>query len=174
MRCLCDQLDGQISFLSVRDKQWFSETNLLTSNMLSMNEIIQTFSRNPANMICAPEEILVNTTIAIISWDTTMVEASVSWDQLVWVYRYHRLWIVYAIALVCTAACGAAGFVCMMKNEEVGDLRFSAIARATRNAYFYCVFRAETDNDAKDKEIFQYQLERKDGPGRFRIFQLAK
>ncbi|KAK0457199.1 uncharacterized protein EV420DRAFT_512846 [Desarmillaria tabescens] len=176
MDWLCDQLDGEILFLNVGDKQWSSESKVLTSNLFSMNETAQTFSPNVPNMARALEEILVNATIALISSreDTMMAEASVAQNQLVWVYHWQRLWIVYAVALVCTAACGVAGLACMVKNKEIGDLSFTAIARATRNEDLDCVFGAGADKDEMDDAILQYGLEKKDGLGRFRVFQLAK
>ncbi|PBK91986.1 hypothetical protein ARMGADRAFT_1166138 [Armillaria gallica] len=176
MGWLCDQLDGQIAFTSVGDKQWFSETKVLTSNLFSMNETARTFSPNPPDMRRALEETLINATIALISseGDTAMVEASVARDQLVWVYHSLRLWIPYAAALVCTAVCGVAGLTCIVKNKEVGDLGFSAIARATRNDDLDDVFGAGADEDANDDAVLQYGLQRKNGQGRFRVFELAK
>ncbi len=175
MEWLFDQLDGAIEFLSVGDKQWFSETKVLTGTLFSMNESARTFSPNPSNMSRALEDVLVNATIALISSERemTLVEASVAHDQLVWVYQYPRLWIPYAVALVCTAVCGVAGFACMVKNEDVRDLGFSAIAKATRNEALDNVFGAGTDKDVNEDVLLQYRLQRKDGRGRFRVFELA-
>ncbi|KAK0481211.1 hypothetical protein EDD18DRAFT_797586 [Armillaria luteobubalina] len=176
MAWLCDQLDGQIGFTSVGDKQWFSDTNVLTSNLFSMNETAKTFSPNPPDMRRALEETLINATIALISseGDTAMVETSVARDQLIWVYHALRLWIPYAVALVCTAVCGAAGLTCIVKNKEVGDLGFSAITRATRNEDLDDVFGAGVDDDENEDAVLQYGQQRKDGRGRFRVFDLAK
>ncbi|KAK0482790.1 hypothetical protein IW261DRAFT_1679577 [Armillaria novae-zelandiae] len=176
MGWLCSQLNGQIAFTSVGDKQWFSQTNVLTSNLFSMNETARTFSPNPPDMRRALEETLVNATIALISseGDMAMVEASVARDRLVWVYHALRLWIPYAVALGCTAVCGAAGLTCIVKNKEVGDLDFSAIARATRNEDLDDVFGADADEDANKDAVLQYGLQRKDERGRFRVFELVK
>ncbi|KAK0220708.1 hypothetical protein IW262DRAFT_1494690 [Armillaria fumosa] len=176
MSWLCNQLYGYIGFTSVGDSRWFSETNVLTSNLFSMNETAQTFSPNHPDMRRALEETLINATIALISseGDTTMVEASVARDQLVWVYHSLRLWIPYVVALVCTAMCGAAGLTCIVKNEEVGDLGFSAIARAIRNEDLDDVFGAGADEDVEEDAVLKYGLQSKDGRGRFRVFELAK
>ncbi len=87
---------------------------------------------------------MLNTTIAFISseGEMTLVEASVAQDQLVWVYQSPRLWIPYGVTLVCTAVCGAAGLVCMVKNNDVRDLGFSAITKATRNEDLDDIFRS--------------------------------
>ncbi|KAK0432236.1 hypothetical protein EV421DRAFT_1911140 [Armillaria borealis] len=175
MGWLCNQLDGAIEFMSVGDQQWFSETKVLTSNLFLMNETAWTFSPNPSNMSCALEEVMMNMTVALMSSEREMmlVEASVAQDRLVWVYQYSRLWIPYGVTLVCMAMCGVAGLACMVKNKDVGDLGFSAIAKATRNKDLDNIFGGGTDEDVNEDALLQYGLQRKDGQGHFRVFELT-
>ncbi len=51
-------------------------------------------------------------------------------EQIRWVYHDLRLRIPYTVALACT---GMYGVPCMIKNKEVRELCFWAIAGAARN-----------------------------------------
>ncbi len=97
-----------------------------SNNLFSVNKTAGTFTPNNENVSSALEQILVNATVALITYwgQTTTVDASVVQDQLVWVYHIQRLWIVYATALAVTAACGAVGLACILKNGEDRDLTF--------------------------------------------------
>ncbi|PBK65005.1 hypothetical protein ARMSODRAFT_1022709 [Armillaria solidipes] len=138
--------------------------NLATNNLFSLNETAGTFTPNSQNVSSALEQILVNLTVALITYwgQTTMVDASVAQDQLVWVYHIQRLWIIYVTALAVTAACGAVGFACILKNGEDSDLTFWDIVRATRNSELDAVVDGEKCGDAGESTMLQYAVQGKD------------
>ncbi len=141
-----------------------STLNLATNNLFSLNETVGTLTPNGGNVSSALEQILVNLTVALIThWgQTTKVVASVAQDQLVWVYHIQRLWIVYATALAVTAACGAVGFACILKNGEDRDLTFWDIVRATRNSELDAVMEGEKRGDAGKATMLQYTVQERD------------
>ncbi|PBK95094.1 hypothetical protein ARMGADRAFT_1144795 [Armillaria gallica] len=141
-----------------------SSFNLASNNLLSPNETAGTFTPNNRNVSSALEQILVNLTVALIThWgQTTMVVASVAQDQLVWVYHIQKLWIVYATVLTVTAACGAVGLACMLKNGEDRDLTFWDIVRATRNSELDAVIDGEKRGDAGESTMLQYTVQGRD------------
>ncbi|KAK0431400.1 hypothetical protein EV421DRAFT_2024556 [Armillaria borealis] len=102
---------------------------------------------------------LVNTTVAMITsmGHTTLVNASVVQDQLVWVYHGQRLWIIYATALGLTATCGGIALVCMLKNGGESDLTFWDIVRATRSSDLDTVVEGERLGDAGKDTMLQYE-----------------
>ncbi|SJL15168.1 uncharacterized protein ARMOST_18653 [Armillaria ostoyae] len=138
--------------------------DLPTNNLFSVNETAGTFTPNSKNVSSALEQILVNITVALITYwgQTTMVNASVAQDQLVWVYDIQRLWIVYATALAVTAACGAVGLACVLKNGEDRDLTFWDIVRATRNSELDAVVDGEKYGDAGNDTMLQYAVQGRD------------
>ncbi|KAK0241018.1 hypothetical protein EDD85DRAFT_948112 [Armillaria nabsnona] len=148
--------------------QWYpnadSSFNVATNNLFSLNETAGTFTPNSKNVSSALEQILVNVTVALIThWDQTiMVDASVAQDQLVWVYHIQRLWIIYATALAVTAACGAVGFACILKNGEDGDLTFWDIVRATRNSELDAVVEGDKRGDVGKATMLQYAVQERD------------
>ncbi|PBK95079.1 hypothetical protein ARMGADRAFT_1144773 [Armillaria gallica] len=139
-------------------------SNLASNNLFSLNETVGTFTPNNRNVSSALEQILVNVTVALIThWaQTTVVDASVAQDQLVWVYNIQRLWIVYVTALAVTAACGAVGLACILKNGEDSNLTFWDIVRATRNSELDAVVEGEKRGDAGGSTMLQYAVEGRD------------
>ncbi|PBK65001.1 hypothetical protein ARMSODRAFT_1022706 [Armillaria solidipes] len=156
-----EEIDGTLAY-------FYSSTdpplNLAINNLFSLNETAGTFTPNSKNVSSALEQILVNATVALIThWgETTMVNASVAQDQLVWVYDIQRLLIVYATALAVTAACGAVGFACILKNGEDRDLAFWDIVRATRNSELDAVVEGEKRGDAGTATMLQYIVQERD------------
>ncbi|SJL15175.1 uncharacterized protein ARMOST_18661 [Armillaria ostoyae] len=150
--------------LSYCDPSLDSQFNLATNNLFSLNETTGTLTPNSQNVSSALEQILVNLTVAMIThWDqTTMVNASVVQDQLVWVYHIQRLWIIYATALAVTAACGAVGFACILKNGEDRDLTFWDIVQATRNSELDAVVDGEKRRDVGESTMLQYAVQGRD------------
>ncbi|PBK65011.1 hypothetical protein ARMSODRAFT_1022714 [Armillaria solidipes] len=143
-----------LAHLSSGDKE------LLSNNLLfSLNETAGTFTPNSENVLGALEQILVNTTVAMITsmGHTTLVNASVVQDQLVWVYHGQRLWIIYATALALTATCGGIALVCMLKNGGESDLTFWDIVRATRSSDLDAVVEGERLGDAGKDTMLQYE-----------------
>ncbi|PBK65037.1 hypothetical protein ARMSODRAFT_961594 [Armillaria solidipes] len=141
-----------------------SRFNPAANNLFSLNETAGTFTPNSQNVSSALEQILVNVTVALIThWgQTSVVDASVAQDQLVWVYHIQRLWIVYATALAVTAACGAVGLACILKNGEDRDLTFWDIVRATRNSELDAVVEGEKRGDAGNDTMLQYAVQGRD------------
>ncbi len=88
-----------------------------------------------------------------------MVDALVVQDQLVWFYHVQRLWIIYASALAVTAACGAVGLACVLKNGQDRDLTFCDIVRATRSSEFDAVVEGEKRGDAGKATMLQYTVQ---------------
>ena len=144
-------------------------------NLFVLNETAATFSPRSEDIKTALEQILVNSTVALISSspETTTVNASVAQNQLVWVYDARRLWVTYIIALTSALFCGAIGLVCMMKNGEIRDLSFSDIAEATRNAELDNVFKEGSDEEAKKLSVLQYGVQSSDGRKDSRVFGLV-
>ncbi len=138
--------------------------NLATNNLFSLNETAGTFIPNSGNVSSALEQILVNLTVALITYwgQTTMIDASVVQDQLVWVYHIQRLWIIYMTALAVTAACGAVGFACILKNGEDRALTFWDIVRATRNSELDAVVDGGEHGDMGKATMLQYAVEGRD------------
>ncbi|PBK65014.1 hypothetical protein ARMSODRAFT_1053323 [Armillaria solidipes] len=170
---LFQQLEGDLIRLEPEDSDrtrayWYPSIDppfkLATTNLFSLNETAGTFTPNSENVSSALEQILVNATVALIThWDqTTMVDASVAQDQLVWVYHVQRLWIIYATALAVTAACGAVGLVCILKNGEDSDLTFWDIVRATRNSELDAVVEGEKRGYAGESTMLQYAIQGRD------------
>ncbi len=161
---LYDQLNGTLLHIprdnSVPVFTWIPVTNfnLISNNLFSLNETAGTFTPNSDNVISALEQILVNATVALIAslGHKTMVEASVVQDQLVWVYHIERLWIIYSTVLAVTAAYGAVGLACMLKNREESDLRFWDIFRAMRNSELDIVVDGEKHEDTEENAMLQY------------------
>ncbi|KAK0431390.1 hypothetical protein EV421DRAFT_2024551 [Armillaria borealis] len=139
-------------------------SNVISTNLFSVNESAGTFTPNRENMSSALEQILVNVTVALITsmGHTTMANASVVQDQLVWVYHGQRLWIIYATALAVTATCGAIGVACMLKDGEGNDLAFWDIVRATRNSELDAVVEGDKRGDAGKDTMLQYAAQGKD------------
>ncbi len=106
----------------------------------------------------------MNFTVALMThWgQKTMVNASLAQDRLVWVYHVQRLWIVYATALAVTAACGAVGFACILRNGEDRDLTFWDIVRATRNSELDAVIEGDKRGDAGKATMLQYTVQERD------------
>ncbi|KAK0240997.1 hypothetical protein EDD85DRAFT_934124 [Armillaria nabsnona] len=165
---LFGQLYGALTWTDGVPAYWFPNADfsfdLASNNLFSLNETAGTFTPNNKNVSGALEQILVNLTVALIThWgQTTMVDASVAQDQLVWVYDIQRLWIVYATALAVTVACGAVGFACILKNGEDSDLTFWDILRATRNSELDAVVEGEKRGDAGGSTMLQYAVQGKD------------
>lgn len=163
---LYNQLEGS---LAIR-LQWYSldrhptSFNLVSSNLFSLNETAGTLTTNSVNVTNALEQILVNVTIALITYwgQTTTVDASVAQDQLVWVYHVQRLWIIYATALALTMACGAVGLACILKNGEDRDLTFWDIVRVTRNSELDAIVEGEKCGDARKDTMLQYAVQGRD------------
>ncbi|KAK0431402.1 hypothetical protein EV421DRAFT_1927773 [Armillaria borealis] len=154
-----------------------SSFNLATNNLFSLNETAGTFTPNSKNVSTALEQILVNLTVALVThWgQTTMVDASVAQDQLVWVYHVQRLWIIYATALAVTAACGVVGLACILKNGEDSDLSFWEIVRATRNSELDAVVEGEKRRDTGKDTTLQYAVQGKDSDANASgVFVLAR
>ncbi|PBK65009.1 hypothetical protein ARMSODRAFT_1087653 [Armillaria solidipes] len=150
-------------------RPWWQPTgdstfNVATNNLFSLNETAGTFTPNSENVSSALEQILVNVTVALITYwaQTTTVDASVAQDQLVWVYHVQRLWIIYATALAVAAACGAVGFACVLKNGEDRDSTFWDIVRVTRNSELDDVVDGEKRGDAGESTMLQYAVQGKD------------
>ncbi|KAK0505466.1 hypothetical protein EDD18DRAFT_1326541 [Armillaria luteobubalina] len=152
---LYEQLNGTLLRIPRNDSvpafTWIPGTNfnLISNNLFSLNETAGTFNPNSDDVISALEQILVNATVALIASlrHNTRVDASVAQDQLVWVYDVGRLWIIYSTALAVTAACGAVGLACILKNGEDSDLTFWDIVRATRNSELDVVVEGEKSGD---------------------------
>ncbi len=87
---------------------------------------------------------------------TTLVNASVVQDKLIWVYHGQRLWIIYATALALTATCGGFGLVCMLKNGGESNLTFWDIVRATRSSDLDAVVKEKKLGDARKDAMLQY------------------
>ncbi len=138
--------------------------HLSTNNLFSLNETAGTFTPNNKNVSSALEQMLVNVTVALITYwgQTTVVDASVAQDQLVWVYHVQRLWIIYATALAVTAACGAVGLACILKNGEDRDLTFWDIVRATRNSELDAAVEGDKHGDAGKDMMLQYAVQGRD------------
>ncbi|KAK0505450.1 hypothetical protein EDD18DRAFT_1129500 [Armillaria luteobubalina] len=132
--------------------------NFATSNVFLVNETAGTFTPKSENISSTLEQILVNVTVALITYwgQPTEVSASVAQDQLVWVYHIQSLWITYATALAVTAACGAVGLACILENGEDSDLTFWDIVRATRNSELDVVVEGERSGDTGKDTILQY------------------
>ncbi|KAK0226214.1 hypothetical protein IW262DRAFT_1457441 [Armillaria fumosa] len=132
---LFKQFSGSIDYVHVGPQGWSTNTDVMTTNLFSLNDTARTFSENTADIKGALERMLVNATVALISsvGETTTVDATVARDLFVWVYDAHRLWITYSIALGVSFVCGVLGIVCIIRNGEAGDIAFSDIARVTRN-----------------------------------------
>ncbi|KAK0445059.1 uncharacterized protein EV420DRAFT_1573231 [Desarmillaria tabescens] len=105
------------------------------------------------------ERILVNARAG----KRTTVNATIMQNQLVWVYNARRLWGTYATALALALICGAVGLVCMLNNDDIRDLAFSDIVRATRNAELDSIFGGEIGADARNKVVLQYNTQKGDG-----------
>ncbi len=166
---LIEQLFGDLVRLSEEsDRSSYASRdypfNLASNNLFSLNETAGTFTPNSKNVSTALEQILVNATVALITYwgQTTMVDASVIQDQLVWVYHIQRLWIIYATALAVTVACGAVGIACMLENGEVRDLAFWDIVRATRNSQLDVVVDGGEGGDVGESAMLQYAVHGKD------------
>ncbi len=141
------------------------DTKLLSNNLLfSLNETAGTFTPNSENVISALEQILVNATVAMITsmGHTTLVNASVVQNQLIWVYHHQRLWIIYATALALTATSGGIALVCMLKNGGESDLTFWDIVRTTRSSDLNAVVEGEKLGDAGKDTMLQYAVQGKD------------
>ncbi|PBK74226.1 hypothetical protein ARMSODRAFT_971477 [Armillaria solidipes] len=175
---LFKQLSGSIDYVHVGPQGWDTKTEVMMTDLFSLNDTARTFSENTVNIKGALERMLVNATVALISLagDTTTVDAAVARDLFVWVYDAHRLWITYSItALGMTFVCGVLGLVCIMRNGEAGDVSFSDIAKATRNTELDDVFGEWVDEDTRDRSILQYGIRRRmDGLDASRIFRLVK
>ncbi|KAK0462303.1 uncharacterized protein EV420DRAFT_1761573 [Desarmillaria tabescens] len=176
---LYNQLNGSILYSlpnsTVHD--WISSTNLMTSNLFSINETARTFTPNIENVTGALEQILVNVTVALITYmgHTAVVNASVAQDQLIWVYHSQRLWIIYGTALILTAVCGVVGLVCMLKDGEDRDLTFWDIVRATRNSELDAVVEAENGAHTGKDTMLQYAVQGKDSDANTSgVFVLAR
>ncbi|KAK0462306.1 uncharacterized protein EV420DRAFT_1523990 [Desarmillaria tabescens] len=159
------QLQGTItlSFLPTSEKpleHWFPVTDMMSTNLFSLDETARTFTPNAENVISALEQILVNATVALISstGDTTVTNASVTEDQLIWVYHSQRLWIIYAATLISTAACGAVGLACTLKDGDDSNTTFWDIVRATRNSELDALVEEENDGNAGKDTMLQYAM----------------
>ncbi|KAK0505465.1 hypothetical protein EDD18DRAFT_1098824 [Armillaria luteobubalina] len=124
----------------------------------SLNETAGMFTPNSENVLGALEQILVNTTVAMITsmGHRTLVNASVVQDKLIRVYHNQRLWIIYATALALTATCGGIALVCMLKNGEESDLTFWDIVRETRSSDLDAVVKGEKLGDPGKDTMLQY------------------
>ncbi|PBK64987.1 hypothetical protein ARMSODRAFT_978674 [Armillaria solidipes] len=145
-------------------QNWFSGTKLMTSTSLFLiNQTVRTFTPNSENVSRALEQILVNVMVAMITsmGHTTMVNASMAQDELIWVYHVQRLWIIYATALAVTAVCGAVRLACILKNGEDSNLTFWDIVWATRNSELDVVER-EKLGDAVKETMLQYAVQGRD------------
>ncbi|KAK0486099.1 hypothetical protein IW261DRAFT_1663481 [Armillaria novae-zelandiae] len=175
---LFKQLSGSIDYVHVQTTgNGALSTDVMTTNLFSLNDTARTFSENTADIKGALERMLVNATVALISsaGETTTVDASVARDLFVWVYDANRLWIIYSIALGVSFVCGVLGIVCIIRNGEAGDIAFSDIAKVTRNTELDDVFGEWVDEDTRDRSILQYGIRRRvDGLDTSRIFQLVK
>ncbi len=178
------QLEGSIKRVAAPDdllppQEWLQSTGftLVSSNLFSLNETAGTFTPKSENVSSALEQILVNVTVALIAFmdHTIAVNASVTQDQLVWVYHVQGLWIVYVTALVVTATCGAIALACMLKDGEDSDLTFWDIVRVTRNAELDAVIEGEKRGDTGKDTMLQYTVQREDsGANASGVFVLAR
>ncbi|KAK0454680.1 hypothetical protein EV421DRAFT_1729832 [Armillaria borealis] len=175
---LFKQLSGSIDYVHVGPQGWDTKTEVMMTDLFSLNDTARTFSENTVDIKGTLERMLVNATVALIrlAGDTTTVDAAVARDLFVWVYDAHRLWITYSItALGMTFVCGVLGLVCIMRNGEAGDVSFLDIAKATRNTELDDVFGEWVDEDTRDRSILQYGIcRRMDGLDTSRIFRLVK
>ncbi|PBK64997.1 hypothetical protein ARMSODRAFT_1022702 [Armillaria solidipes] len=178
---LYSQLTGSITYtlpnLTKVAPDWDPSTNLMSSNLFSVNETARTFAPNCENVSSALEQILVNATVALITsmGHTTMANASVAQDQLVWVYHGQRLWIIYATALASTATCGAVALACMLRDGEESDLTFWDIVQATRNSELDALVERKKCGDAGNDTVLQYAVQGKDSdPNTSGVFVLAR
>lgn len=174
---LFKQLSGSIDYVHVGPQGWDTQTEVMTTNLFSLNNTARTFSENTVDIKGALERMLVNATIALISsvGETTTVDGTVARDLFVWVYDAHRLWITYSIALGVSFVCGVLGIVCIIRNGEAGDITFSDIARVTRNTELDDVFGEWVDENTRDRFVLQYGIRRRvDGLDASRMFQLVK
>ncbi|KAK0207465.1 hypothetical protein IW262DRAFT_1469406 [Armillaria fumosa] len=136
------------------------DTKLLSNNLLfSLNETAGMFTLNSENVLGALEQILMNTTIAMITsmGHMTLVNTSVVHDKLIWVYHCQRLWIIYATALALTATYGGIALLCMLKNRGESDLTFWDIVQATRSSDLDAVVKEEKLREAKKDTMLQYE-----------------
>ncbi|KAK0184143.1 hypothetical protein F5146DRAFT_1145786 [Armillaria mellea] len=178
---LYGSLEGSIQYSPKVLLAQFSEedANLSSNNLLfSLNETAGTFTPNSENVLGALEQILVNTTVAMITsmGHITLVNASVVQDKLIWVYHGQRLWIIYATALALTATSGAITLVCMLKNGGESDLTFWDIVRATRSSELDTVVEGEKLGDVGKDTMLQYEPVKEMGTDRNAsgVFVLAK
>ncbi|KAK0194747.1 hypothetical protein F5146DRAFT_1171901 [Armillaria mellea] len=163
---LYDQLNGII--IRSTSGSSVTVTNLLaSSNLFSMNETAGTFTPNNENVVNALEQIFVNATVALIAslGQTTMVDASVVHDKLVWVYHGHRLWIVYATSLTVTAACGAIALACILKDGQDSDLTIRDIVWASGNSQLDAIFDGKKHGNTREDTMLQDVLQGRDMEG---------
>ncbi|SJL15166.1 uncharacterized protein ARMOST_18651 [Armillaria ostoyae] len=157
---LYGSLEGSIKYSPERLQPEVSDgAELLSNNLLfSLNETAKTFTPNSENVISALEQILVNATVAMITsmGHTTLVNASVVKNQLIWVYHCQRLWIIYATALALAATSGGIALVCMLKNGGESDLTFWDIVRTTGSSDLDAVVEEEKLGDARKDTMLQY------------------
>ncbi|PBK87921.1 hypothetical protein ARMGADRAFT_1034521 [Armillaria gallica] len=141
-----------------------------------MNEYTEQFSSSTGDIKGGLEKLLVNITVTLItsSTDTTAVNASVSQNELVWVYDAQRLWTIYGIALACIAVSGAVGLACILKDGDDESFSFLDILRATRNQELDDLFETDIDRDARNHSVLQYGAPKWYSLNMFRIFRLAK
>ncbi len=174
---LFQQLNGSIVFFheGVMGVSNIS-TSILASNLFTLNEYTEQFSSSTRDIKGELEKLLVNFTVALIasSTDTTAVNASVSQNQLVWVYDAQRLWTIYGIALACTAVSGAVGLACILKDGDDESFSFLDILRATRNQELDDLFETDIDGDARNHSALRYGAPKGYSPNMFRVFRLAK
>ncbi|KAK0207467.1 hypothetical protein IW262DRAFT_1469412 [Armillaria fumosa] len=146
---LYDQFDGMIVRRTTGSS--ITVTNLLAStNLFSLNETAGTFTPNSENVVDTLEHILVNATVALITslGQTTMVNASLVHDQLVWVYHGQRLWVIYSTALAVTGICGAFALACILKDGEDRNSTFHDYICATRNSELDAVAEGRRSEEA--------------------------
>ncbi len=123
-----------------------------------------TFTPKSKNVSSTLEQIIVNVTVTLITYwgQTTMVEASVVQDQLVWIYHVQRLWTIYTTGLAVTAACGVVRLACILKNGEDSDMTFWDIVQAMRNSELDAVVEGEKCGDTGKDTMLQYAVQGKD------------
>ncbi len=116
------------------------------------------FTPSNENVLSTLEQILVNTTVVMITsmGHMTLVNASVVQDKLIWIYHGQRLWIIYATALALTATSSGFTLVCMLKNGGESDLTFWDIVRATRSSDLDAVVEEEKLGDVRKDTMLQY------------------
>ncbi|KAK0227227.1 hypothetical protein EDD85DRAFT_794501 [Armillaria nabsnona] len=174
---LFQQLDGSIVFFheGVMGISNIS-TSILASNLFTLNEYTEQFSSSTGDIRGGLEKLLVNFTVALIasSTDTIAVNASVSQNQLVWVYDANRLWTIYGIALACTAVGGAVGLACILKDGDDESFSFLDILRATRNQELDDLFKTDIDRDTRNHSVLQYTALKGYSSNMFRVFRLTK